>query len=185
MAKIINIAKKESEWIQRAKKQDRLAQKALYDAYAPKMLSVARYYIHDLHFAEDVMIKGFFKAFTQLDKYEERQHFYAWLRRIVTHECIDFLRSKTHTLSYAEWDGNLDHVSDDLQENTDVEAIQQMVDELPDGCKIIFNLYVIEGLKHKEIAEQLQISVGTSKSQLAYARNCLKEKINQNTQYHV
>ena len=175
----------ESEWIRQAKKQDRLAQKALYDAYAPKMLSVSRYYIHDLHFAEDVMIKGFFKAFTQLEKYEERQQFYAWLWTIITNECIDFLRSKTHTLSFAEWNDNLDSVSDEIQENTDVAAIQQMVDELPDGCKIIFNLYVLEDLKHREIAEKLQISVGTSKSQLAYARKCLQEKINLNAQYHV
>lgn len=171
--------------IQQAKQQNRRAQKALYDQYAPKMLSVCRFYIHDLHFAEDVMIKGFFKAFTQLDKYEERQQFYAWLRTIITNECIDFLRSKTYTLSYVEWNDNHETSSAELDENYQVEEIQHMIDSLPDGCKIVFNLYVLEGLKHKEIAEKLEISIGTSKSQLAYAKKCLQDKITLNNSNHV
>lgn len=184
MAKIVSISKDESQLILQAKEQNRLAQKALFENYSPKMLSICRYYIHDMHFAEDVMIKAFFKAFTRIRSFDQKSSFYTWLKRIVTHECIDFLRSKTHTLEFATWDESLDSVTDDVEQNYSLKALQQMIDELPDGSKIVFNLYVMEGFKHHEIAEKLQISVGTSKSQLAYARKNLQQMIKQKN-YHV
>lgn len=177
MAKIISISNQENQLIAKAKKQDRLAQKHLFDMYSPKMLSVCRYYIHDIHFAEDVMIKGFFKAFTKLNSYRKESSFYTWLKRIITYECIDFLRSKTHKLQYAEWDDSLDFVTHDLEGNYTNQALQSLIDELPEGCRVIFNLYVMEDFKHKEIADKLQISIGTSKSQLSYARKFLQEKL--------
>ena len=153
--------------------------------YSGKMLSVCRYYIRDLHFAEDVMIKSFFKAFTAIEKYQEKSSFYTWLKSIITNECIDFLRSKTNRLEFAAWDENMETVSDEMNDELNLKELQQKIDELPDGCKIIFNLYVMEEMKHSEIAEKLQISVGTSKSQLSYARKCLMEKLNLKKSYHV
>lgn len=171
--------------IEQAKVQNRLAQKQLFEKYSPKMLSTCRYYIHDVHFAEDVMLKGFFKAFNKIDSFDGKSSFYTWLKSIMSHECIDFLRSKTHKLQFAEWNETHDALSDDFQQDMEVREIQEMIDALPDGCRIVFNLYVLEGLKHSEIAQELQISTGTSKSQLAYARKCLQERLNQQKHYHV
>ena len=185
MAKIISIPTHEAQLILQAKDHNRRAQKQLFDSYSGKMLSICRYYIDDLHFAEDVMIKGFFKAFTKIETFDHKSSFYTWLKTIMTHECIDFLRSKTHHLKFAEWNENHDAVTDEIQQEADSAEIQQMIDSLPDGCRIVFNLYVLEGLKHAEIAEKLQITAGTSKSQLAYARKCLQQLIQQKKQYHV
>lgn len=170
--------------ILQAKAQNRLAQKALYENYSSKMLSVCRYYIHDVHFAEDVMLKAFFKAFNNIQNFDQESSFYTWLKSIVTHECIDFLRSKTHKLDFAAWDEILESSSDEIGQNYDLKALQQMIDTLPDGCKIVFNLYVLEGFKHQEIADELNISVGTSKSQLAYARKNLQQMLKK-INYHV
>ena len=185
MAKVISISTDESQLILQAKNQNRLAQKSLFDNYSGKMLSVCRYYIHDVQFAEDVMIKGFFKAFTKLESYNRKSSFYTWLKSIMTNECIDFLRSKTHKLQFADWNETYEPSENNLNENYDLQALQQLIDELPDGCKIVFNLYVLEDLKHKEIAEILGISEGTSRSQLSFAREKLKEKISQNIRNHV
>lgn len=183
MARIYNIAEK--ELIKRARQKDRLAQSTLYKLYAPRMLSVCRFYIKDLHFAEDVMIKGFFKAFTSLDVYENNGKFGAWIKKIMINQSLDFIRSKTHRLPFAEWEENREINLPDFSQEADAEEIQQMIDELPDGCKLVFNLYVLEGYKHREIAQELEITEGTSKSQLAYAKKCLQEKMKQKKQNHV
>lgn len=179
MAKIVSISKKESELIQQAKNNNRLAQKILFNNYAPKMLSICRYYIKDLHFAEDIMLKGFYKAFIKIDSYQHQNQFYSWLKRIMTNECIDFIRSKTFKLQYAKWEENLEKIDWSLDNNYNLEELQNLIDDLPNGCKMVFNLYVLEDYKHYEIAEKLNISVGTSKSQLAYAKKQLKLKLKQ------
>lgn len=185
MAKIVSISNHIELLISQAKENNRLAQKELFDMFSPKMLSICRYYIQDIHFAEDVMIKGFFKALSKIETFDQKSSFYTWLKRIVSNECIDFIRSKTYQLQFAEWDEKHDVLTDELQNELDYREIEEMIDELPDGSKIVFNLYVLEGMKHSEIAQKLQISIGTSKSQLAYARKCLQEKLKNQKQYHV
>lgn len=141
------------------------------------MLGVARYYIKDLHYAEDILQKAFCKAFLNLEKYQFKGSFEGWLRRIVVTSSIDYLRQKknlmiqTDDFSYYE---NADNPMDEVQ---DVSHIEQAIDRLPEGYKTVFCLYVIEEYKHKEIAELLNIDVGTSKSQLYKARKLLKEEL--------
>ena len=154
--------------IEKAQRNDRLAQKQLYDQYAPALLSVCRLYISD-----------FFKIFTHINKYQEQEHFYAWMRRITVNECIDFLRSKAQKLSFADWSDTYDTVDDAYLENenfSDAE-IQSFVDQLPTACRAVFNLYVFEDYSHKQIAKELSISEGTSKSQLAYAKKLLQQHV--------
>ncbi|MDO5509966.1 MAG: RNA polymerase sigma factor [Weeksellaceae bacterium] len=179
MAKIIDIQSHVPEWVEQAMKQDRKAQEQLFNHFAPKMLSVCRLYIHDLHFAEDVMIKAFFKAFTSLHLYREEGNFTAWLKTIMHRECISFLRSKTHSLQYVQWQESeaQEEYSIDDAEEWDAAILQKAIDSLPDGCKTVFNLYIFQQLKHKEIATELGITQGTSKSQLAYAKKIIKEKL--------
>lgn len=174
MAKIIQIG--EQEWIRQAKKGDRVAQKKIYDKYAALMLSHCRWYIHDLQFAEDVMIKGFFSAFCKLHQLKEGTNLRAWLRKIMTNECLDFLKSKVYKIQFEEWTFTQDSSYFEFDDFENVELLQRWIDSLPEGCKIVFNLYAIDGYSHKEIAKMLEISVGTSKSQLAYARKILKNK---------
>lgn len=165
--------------IEKAKRNDRLAQKQLYDQYAPALLSVCRLYITDLQFAEDALLKAFFKIFTNIHRYEEQEHFYAWMRRITVNECIDFLRSKIQKTSFADWSDSYDTIDDNDRDTLpfDEQAMQTFIDKLPTACRTVFSLYVFDDYSHKQISSQLGISEGTSKSQLAYAKKLLKNYI--------
>lgn len=174
--KIIPIKYSEEKLIEQVKQQNRLAQKQLYDRFSPSLFSTCRQYIKDIHEAEDVMLMGFMKIFQNINQFQFAGSFEGWMRRIMIYESIDFIRQKkqiafTEDVSYKE---ECHFENDSLYE---VEAIQKLIDDLPDGCKMVFVLSIVEGYKHQEIAEMLQISVGTSKSQLAHARKLLQERI--------
>ncbi|WP_177762551.1 RNA polymerase sigma factor [Flavobacterium sp. I3-2] len=174
--KIIPIKYSEEKLIEQVKQQNRLAQKQLYDRFSPKLLSTCRQYIKDIHEAEDVMLMGFMKILQNINQYQFAGSFEGWMRRIMIYESIDFIRQKkqiafSEDVSYKE---ACHFENDSLYE---VEAIQKLIDDLPEGCKMVFVLSIVEGYKHQEIAEMLQISVGTSKSQLAHARKLLQERI--------
>lgn len=179
--KVINLHKDENSIIKQAIENNRQAQHSLYEKHSPKMLSVCRYYIKDLHHAEDVMITAFMKVFTNLKSYEGKGNFEGWIRRIMVNECIDFIRVKKNVFKTDEIEDckhqDLDLVTE--MHEFSVDDIQLMIDNLPDGCKTVFNLYAIEGFKHQEIAEMLKISEGTSKSQFSHARKLLQNQINQ------
>ncbi len=127
----------------------------------------------DIHSAEDILVTAFMKIFSHLSRFENKGSFEGWMRRIVVNECISAIRASKR-ISYLE-DQNVEieafETSDSYLFTQDV---QEMIDQLPHGCKMVFNLYAIEGYKHQEIAELLSISEGTSKSQLAYARKLLQ-----------
>jgi RNA polymerase sigma-70 factor (ECF subfamily) len=169
----------EDKLIKKSVNKDRKAQHILYNMYAPKMLSVCRYYISDLQYAEDVLLEGFFKVFSKLNSFRSEGSFEGWIRRIMVRECISFLRGqKTLEFSIEEVDVNSSFESL-IDSELEVDEIQQLIDALPEGYKIIFNMYAIEGYKHNEIAELLNITEGTSKSQLFKARRMLQQKINE------
>lgn len=163
--------------IARAKTGERQAQKAIYKKYAPKMLSLCRQYIKDVHFAEDVMIAGFTKVFEKLRAFESKGSFEGWIRKIMVHQSISHLRKKQFVVYD---DVVFDHqVGETVHQSSlwDVEHIQLMIDQLPEGYRAVFLLYAVEGYKHHEIADLLQISTGTSKSQLFKARKLLQENL--------
>jgi RNA polymerase sigma-70 factor (ECF subfamily) len=174
--KVINLHQEENEIIQLAIENNRQAQQLIYNKFSPKMLSVCRQYIKDIQIAEDLMITAFMKVFTNLKKFENKGSFEGWIRRIIINECISFIRvdKKVAFLedSYYKEDG-----FNGIESNFSVEDIQFLIDNLPDGYKMIFNLYAIEGYKHHEIATMLGINEGTSKSQLSHARKMLQEQI--------
>ncbi|REH47498.1 RNA polymerase sigma-70 factor (ECF subfamily) [Tenacibaculum gallaicum] len=178
--KIILLHNKEASLIKQAKKQSREAQQQIFEQHSPKMLGVCRQYVKDLHHAEDLMLQGFFKVFTNIEKFKEMGSFEGWIRRIMVNTCISYLRKK-NPVQVSDEDFVFNEAATVNLENTSVEDIQRLIDELPEGYKLVFNLYAIEGYKHSEIAEKLQISESTSKSQLFKARKCLQasyEKIN-------
>ena len=141
------------------------------------MLSVCRQYIKDIHFAEDVMVQGFLKMFNKLDTFKFEGSFEGWLRRIMIRESISYLRKQ----QFVVYDDEVyeKNQSEEISQSTDLETehIQQLIDALPQGYKMVFVLYTVEGYKHKEIAEMLSITESTSKTQLLKARKLLQGQL--------
>ena len=175
--KVIQLHKNETKLIQRAAKQNREAQHVLYEVHAPKMLSVCRYYIKDVHQAEEVMLNGFFKVFKYLKTFKNEGSFEGWVRRIMVREAISYLRQKKKIEFVTENQYIERDYTNNINTNIEVAEIQQLIDSLPEGYRMVFVMYAIEGYKHYEIAELLKISEGTSKSQLFKARRMLQKKI--------
>jgi RNA polymerase sigma-70 factor (ECF subfamily) len=173
--KVFNLHAELDKLIKKAQTQDRVAQYQLYQKFAPKMLGVSRYYIKDMHYAEDVLQKAFCKAFLNLKKYEFKGSFEGWLRRIVVTSSIDFLRQKKNLMIQTDDFSYYETAENPLDEVQDTSHIEKAIDKLPAGYKTVFCLYVLEDYKHKEIAEVLNIDIGTSKSQLYKARKMLKD----------
>ena len=175
--KIIQLHNNEIALIKRAVKNKRDAQHTLFKMHAPKMLSVCRYYISDLQYAEEAMLNGFFKVFTKLNNYNFQGSFEGWIRKIMVRESISFIRSLKKIEFPVEEVQTTDY-SNNINIEIGVAEIQYLIDQLPQGYRIVFVMYAIEGYKHQEIAAELKISVGTSKSQLFKARKLLQQQIN-------
>lgn len=157
-----------------AKKQDRRAQKALYDAFSSKMLAVANSYTNNIYDAEDILLNAFLKCFTKLNECRDYKSFPFWLRKIIINDSINFIR-KTKNILYADVEIADDFSDDDFEEGLEEINLEEIFSKMPPGYRIIFNLYVFEEKKHQEIAEILNISEGTSKSQLNKAKRWLVE----------
>lgn len=170
----------EAEIIQGCRNGKRKAQKALYDRYSPKMLGVIRRYVSRLDEAEDLLIEALFKAMDKIDTYNNQGSFEGWIRRIVVNESLMHLR-RNHALKRATElaDVNPTHFSQRPRaaDNLAAQDILDLLDQLPTGYRTVFNLYVIEGYKHREIAELLEISINTSKSQLILAKQRLRQML--------
>lgn len=157
---------------------DRLAQKAIFDKYSSRMMGVCMRYAVDQPAAEDILQEGFIKAFRNLHKFRNEGSFEGWLRRIMVNTAIEIYRKKNHLYSVLEIETQYEKVTNDnVLSDLAAEDIMGMVMKLSPGYRTVFNMYAIEGYSHKEIAEQLNISEGTSKSQLARARYILMKKV--------
>lgn len=182
--KIIGIHSKENKLIKLALRKDRIAQKKLFDQFAPKMLGVCRSYVKDVHHAEDLMISGFLKVFTQLDSYKNQGSFEGWIRTIMIRTCISYLRKKNQ-IDYSDNTEVTDLQIVHNLENSGEKELQSLIDALPAGYKMVFNLFVIEGYSHAEIAKQLNITESTSKSQLFKARKMLQTNYNERNEFFI
>uniref|UniRef100_UPI0040490496 RNA polymerase sigma factor n=1 Tax=Flavobacterium sp. TaxID=239 RepID=UPI0040490496 len=175
--RVINLHQDENNLIRQAKEGNRQAQQSIYQKFSPKMLGVCRQYVKDVQLAEDVMITAFMKVFVNLNNFEFKGSFEGWIRRIMVNESISFLRVQKKT-DFLE-DTFYQEVGAEVDDSfLSVDDLQFLIDQLPDGYKMVFNLYVIEGYKHHEIAKMLGINEGTSKSQLSQARKTLQLQIN-------
>ncbi|HEX8562420.1 MAG TPA: RNA polymerase sigma factor [Flavobacterium sp.] len=180
--KVIDLHQQQNEVIAMAVQNNRHAQQQIYAKFSPKMLSVCRQYVKDIHTAEDIMITAFMKVFTNLKNFENKGSFEGWIRRIMINECISFIRAQKKIRFIEDIDFKEDSFNN-IESGLSVEDIQSLIDSLPDGYRMIFNLYAIEGFKHKEIAGMLGINEGTSKSQLSHARKLLQEQVNKQKNY--
>ena len=178
MKVFINKSKTEEDLIAGCIKQKASAQRALFDKYSGRMLSLCRRYVKDVLEAEGVMITAFTKIFERIEQYTGEGNFEGWMKRIMVNESLQYLRKHKNMqlnmdIEEAHHLPNFDAMEDHLQ----TEDLMQMIAELPVGYRTVFNLYAIEGFSHKEIAEQLNINENTSKSQLSRARVYLQKRL--------
>jgi len=183
--KVISLHKNYSSLIKKARRGNRRAQHELFEMFAPKMKSVCRQYHKSETMAEEVMLEGFFKVFTNLDSFKGEGSFEGWIRRIMINTSISQLRKdkKLGFVAETELENSIEHVSY-IESHFEVDEIQKLIDQLPEGYKTVFMLYAVEGYKHSEIAELLNISESTSKSQLFKARKSLQKQITKQTNTH-
>lgn len=165
----------EKELIEGLKAQDPAAQRRLYDRYSPLLFAVCRRYLKRREDAEEALVSGLYKIFTQIDSFAGAGSFEGWMRRIVANEALMMLR-RTDPLVFPGDEKPLPDRPDHFSIEADISArdILELLDQLPNGYRTIFNLYVLEGFKHQEIADMLNISINTSKSQLILAKEKLK-----------
>ena len=168
----------ERELIQACKKQNRRAQQELFDRFSPTMFGVCRRYIKSDSEAEDVLVEAFYKVLTKLEMYNGDGSFEGWIRRIVVNEALMNLRKNMKLKMNVEINPNLDHTTTlTVEDELAAEDIYGLLEQLPTGYRTIFNLYVLEGYKHREIAELLDISINTSKSQLILAKKRMQDLV--------
>lgn len=139
------------------------------------MLSVCRSYVGDVHHAEDCMIRAFVKVFKNVKSLKTPESLFPWIRRIMVNECLDFLR-QNHEWLYLEETKPTAEPDDDREDLTGINA-QELLDQLSDSQRAVFNLFVLEDFSHQEVAETLNITEAASKTQLMRAKGKLKEII--------
>jgi RNA polymerase sigma-70 factor (ECF subfamily) len=154
---------------------NRAFQTKLYDLYAPKMLGVCLRYAKNREEAEEILQEGFLKVFTYIRTFKGAGSFEGWIRRIMVNSALGRFRNKSHLQPVIRLE-TYEPVSDtDIISNLDAKDLLSLIQLLPLGYRIVFNLYVFEGFKHREIAEELGIAEGTSKSNLFDARSYLQK----------
>lgn len=160
--------------IKRCLKHDRLAQKALYDEYSAAMFSTAYRLTKDFDLSHDVLQDAFIKVFQSLKSYRGDGVLGGWIKTIVVRTALRNIRGLHMHLELSD---ELVDSGIRFDENLTGELLEQLILELPDRCRVIFDLIEVEGYKHHEVAEMLGVSVGTTKSQLHYAKKILKGKL--------
>lgn len=155
------------------------SQELLYRRYASKMLGVCIRYANSRMEAEDILQEGFIKVFNSLDKFQFNGSFEGWIRRIIVNTALSHYRANLKYLQSVEYDSTYcDEINkSEILENINAKELLQLIQTMPDGYKMVFNMYAIEGYSHKEIGELLSISESTSKSQLSRARVFLQDKL--------
>lgn len=175
-----------SRLLQACKKNDRKAQKQLYEMYYGPLMSLCLRYAGNRDEALQILNDSYFKVFSKLEEYSsEKGNFFSWIYRIAINTAIDFTRSKIKHISLED----IQYVPDvgltfDFLSPLGVEEILEMVQQLSPAYRTVFNLYVLEEYSHEEIATMLQINVGTSKSNLFKAKQRLKELIKEHQNYN-
>lgn len=159
-------------------KGDTQAQQQLFEAYFGVLLGIGLRYTNDREEAKDVLQEAFVKIFKHIHNLQETSHLENWMKRIMINTAIDRYRKQVSE----PWKQDIEQAPEPIEpevanQNLTQEELLKIIQSLPEGYRFVFNLYAIEGYSHKEIADQFGINEGTSKSQLARARNMLKEKV--------
>ncbi len=164
-----------ADLLARCGRREPVAQRQLYARYAGRLLGVARRYAHTVAEAEDVLQDAFVKAFTRLAEFRGEGSFEGWLRRIVVTTALNHWQSGQHRRQQLALDDAPEPYAADADalDRLSVAEVLALMERLPDGCRLVLNLYAVEGYSHAEIAELLGIQESTSKAQLSKARKQL------------
>ena len=162
-------------------KNDRNCQEKFYKAFSPKMFSVCLSFTKDYEQAKDLLQEGFIKVFRNLSKYDKLGSLEGWVRRVIVNTAIDFIRADKNKYFFVPFDSEAEYestlVENDAIKKLGLDDFYVITKCLPAGYKIILTLFIVEGYSHEEIAEKLNISIGTSKSQLAKAKKKLLKTV--------
>tara|TARA_B100000508_G_C11451466_1_gene274323 strand:- start:182 stop:721 length:540 start_codon:yes stop_codon:yes gene_type:complete len=165
----------EKKLIQACIREDKIAQRFMYDLYAPKMYFVCLRYARHTQEAQDMLQDGFIKVFDHLSSFKYNGSFEGWIRRIIVNTSLNHCRKSSFKQEHVGLeDYHEKTVKADAISRMSEEELLKMIQSLPDGYRIVFNLYVIEGYSHKEIGKMLDISESTSRSQLAKSRKWMQ-----------
>ena len=172
----------EKQLIKRCRQGDGKALKYLYERYSEKMLGVCCRYVNDRDTARDLLHDGFVTVFTKVGEFRSEGSFEGWMRRIFVNTALGYLRKNANLHDPRQVDDMYDLSGDEVSalEKMSARDILAAIGELPDGYRAVLNLYAVEGYSHKEIAELLDISEGTSRSQYARAKASLRKSLEQN-----
>lgn len=153
--------------------------RALYERFAPSMLAVCRRYVPDMSLAQDLLHDGFMTVFAKIGDFRKEGSLEGWLRRVFVTTALGYLRKqKGHFACDAtEWLGNVPDAGASVLDAISAEEILACIDRLPDGYRLVLNLYAVEGYSHREISGILGISEGTSRSQYCRARVALQKMV--------
>ena len=165
------------------KKQDTNAQRKLYEKYAARMMGLCLRYCKDYDAAQDLLHDGFIKVFTQIKTYSERGSFEGWMRRVFINTVFEYFRQEKRN-EYITLDGEeleIETVDENLErlfnEGITEAKLIEMIQEMPPGYRMVFNLYVFEEMSHKEIAKKMGIKENASRSQYSRAKTFLRKKL--------
>jgi len=168
----------DSDLIRGCMQSDRRMQEELYRRFSPRMYAVCLRYAGNAEEAEDILQEGFIKVFKKLDSFRNEGSFEGWIRRIFVNTAIEHFRRKKYLLPVTEKEENtIEGKYISVLDELGAKDIMALVQELSPGYRTVFNMYVVEGYTHKEIADQLGISEGTSKSQLSRAKVILQDMV--------
>lgn len=162
----------------------RKAQNELYTRFSPQLYGICLRYAANRFEAQDMLQEGFIKVFSSISSYERKGSFEGWVKRIVINNALNHIRSKAKQPLFTDF-SDVEHIPEHHEEEDeatplpDAGTMLRLIQELPEGYRMVFNLYVFEDYTHKEIAETAGISENTSKTQLMRARNLLQKKINE------
>ncbi len=168
------ISMTEAELIEACIANDRLAQRTLYDKYSRAMYTTAYRITNDFELAEDVLQEAFVKVFRHIEGFRQESTLGAWIKTIVIRTALSHIKKQPNTEALEQ-----KHTEDlvDWGNYLEVEYLERAIQALPEGYRAVFVLIEVEGYSHKEVADMLNISVGTSKSQLFHAKKRLRESI--------
>jgi RNA polymerase sigma factor (sigma-70 family) len=169
-----------SEIFGNCKNGDPKAQRMLYDLYKSRLMGLCRRYTRDPSEAQDVLQESFIKIFNKIDHVSEASKLEGWMRSVTIRTAIDqYHKTRSHDSVFQDneitiHERELETIS--LADASD-EYLVRLINQLPDGCRVIFNLFIVEGYNHTEIAGMLKVTEGTSRSQLHRAKQLLREKL--------
>ena len=177
----------ECQLIEKCRKQDRKAQKVLYDLYARKMLTVCLRYSNDTETARDLLQEGFIKVFISLESFQFAGSLEGWIRRIMVNTALEYLRKNDllrEATDITDYSSAFES-GDSVLETLSAADMMNLIAGLPSGFRTVFNLYAIEGYSHKEIGDMMGISEVTSRTQYSRAKKILQKKITELENYNL